>query len=121
MGAVTPRRTARVLAAVLGGSGVLHLLRPRTYEWLVPPELGPARPWVLGSGVAEIAVGVLLAVPRTRRRGGRVAAALLVAFVPAHLHTFRVVDRPATTAAAAVRLPLQIPLVRAALKVAREA
>src|SRR5687767_6333668 len=55
VGAVTPQRTARVLAAVLAGSGALHLVRPHTYEWLVPPELGPARPWVLGSGVAEIA------------------------------------------------------------------
>jgi uncharacterized membrane protein len=120
VGAVTPRRTARVLAAVLAGSGLLHLLRPRTYEWLVPPELGSPRGWVMGSGVAEIAAGALLAVPRTRRSGGRLAAALFVAFVPAHLHTFRVVDRPATSAAAAVRLPLQVPLVRAALKVARE-
>ena len=120
MNAVTPRRTARVLAAVLGGSGLLHLVRPRTYEWLVPPELGPARTWVLGSGVAEVVAGALLAVPRTRPAGGRLAAALFVAFVPAHLHTFRVVDRPATAAAAAVRLPLQVPLIRAALKVARE-
>jgi uncharacterized membrane protein len=108
------------MAAVLGASGVLHLVRPRTYEWLVPPELGPARPWVLGSGVAEIAAGALLALPRTRPAGGRLAAALFVAFVPAHLHTFRVVDDPALTAAAAVRLPLQILLVRAALRVARE-
>jgi len=119
VGAVTPVRTAQVLAAVLGGSGVLHLLRPRTYEWLVPPELGSARTWVLGSGVAEIAAGALLAVPASRRTGGRLAAGLFVAFVPAHLHTFRVVDRPATTVAAAVRLPLQVPLLRAALKVAR--
>ena len=119
MGVVTPRRTARVLAAVLAASGVLHLVRPRTYEWLVPPELGSPRAWVLGSGVAEIAAGGLLAAPRTRRAGGRLAAGLFVAFVPAHLHTFRVVDRPATTAAAAVRLPLQVPLVRAALKVVR--
>ncbi len=120
MDAVSPRRTAQLMSAVLAGSGVLHLVRPRTYEWLVPPELGPARPWVLGSGVAEVVAGALLAVPRTRRVGGRLAAALFVAFVPAHLHTFRVVDRPATTAAAAVRLPLQVPLIRAALKVARE-
>ncbi len=119
MGAVTPGRTARVLAAVLAASGVLHLVRPRTYEWLVPPELGAARAWVLGSGVAEIGAGALLAVPRTRRTGGRLAAALFVAFVPAHLHTFRVVDRPATTAAAAARLPLQVPLVLWALHVRR--
>ena len=117
---MSPRRTAGLLAAVFAGSGVLHLVRPRTYEWLVPPELGSARTWVLGSGVAEVATAALLAVPGTRRTGGRLAAALLVAFVPAHLHTFRVVDSAPLVAAAAVRLPLQVPLVRAALRVARD-
>ena len=97
---------------------MLHLLRPRAYEWLVPPELGSARTWVLGSGVAEIGVATLLAVPATRRTGGQLAAAMLIAFVPAHLHTFRVVDRPELVAAATVRLVLQVPLVRAALRVA---
>ncbi len=117
---MSPRRTAALLAGALGGSGVLHLVRPRTYEWLVPPELGSARAWVLGSGVVEIATAALLAAPRTRRSGGRLAAAMLVAFVPAHLHTFRVVESPPLLTAAAVRLPLQVPLVRAALRVARE-
>jgi uncharacterized membrane protein len=113
-------RPAAWLAALLGGSGVLHLVRPRTYDRLVPPELGPARPWVTGSGVAELAAAALLASPVTRRAGGGLAAVLLVAFVPAHLHTFRAVrGRRAATAAAAVRLPLQVPLVGAALRVAR--
>ena len=111
-----------VLGAMLGGSGVLHLLHPRTYEWLVPPELGSARAWVLASGVAEIGTAALLAAPRTRRWGGRAAAGLLVGFVPAHLHTFRVVPRrPLPLAVAAVRLPLQVPMIAAALRVAREA
>ena len=110
-----------MLGAMLGGSGVLHLLRPRTYEWLVPPELGSARAWVLGSGVAEIGTAALLSAPRTRRWGGWAAAGLLVGFVPAHLHTFRVVPRRALPlAVAAVRLPLQLPLIAAALRVARE-
>ena len=96
-------RTATALAAALGGSGVLHLVRPRTFEPLVPPELGDARAWVHASGVAEIGT-----------------AALLVAFVPAHLHTFRVVPRRALPMTiAAVRLPLQVPLIRVALGVAR--
>lgn len=116
---VTTRRTARLLAAALGGSGVLHLVRPHTYEWLVPPELGSPHRWVMGSGVVEIVTGALLAIPATRRTGGRLAAALLVGFVPAHLHTFRVVDRPELVAAATVRLALQVPLVRAAMRVAR--
>jgi uncharacterized membrane protein len=111
---------ARVLLLLLGGSGVLHLVRPRTYDVLVPPELGPARPWVLGSGVAELGTAALLAAPATRRAGGWAAAALLTAFVPAHLHTFRVVrGRPGLVAVAVLRLPLQVPLVHAALRVAR--
>ena len=109
-----------VLGALLGGSGVLHLVRPRTYEWLVPPELGPARPWVTASGVAELGAAALMAAPATRRAGGWAAAALLVAFVPAHLHTFRVVPRrPLPLAVAAVRLPLQVPMIAAALRIAK--
>ena len=108
------------LAALLGGSGVLHLVRPRTYEWLVPPELRDARTWVTASGVAELVTAALLSASATRRSGGWAAAGLLLAFVPAHLHTFRVVPKqtlPLT--GAAIRLPLQVPLVTAALRVAR--
>ncbi|WP_346622824.1 hypothetical protein [Blastococcus montanus] len=108
------------LAALLGGSGGLHLVRPRTYEWLVPPELGDARAWVVASGVAEIGTAALLAAPATRRAGGWAAAGLLLAFVPAHLHTFRVIPREALPlAVATLRLPLQAPMVAAALRVAR--
>jgi uncharacterized membrane protein len=116
---VRARHTAPLLACAFTGSGVLHLVRPRTYEWLVPPELGPARPWVTASGVGELAAAALLAAPATRRAGGLLSTVLLVGFVPAHLHTFRVVDRPALVAAAAVRLALQVPLVRAAWRIRR--
>jgi uncharacterized membrane protein len=108
------------LAALLGGSGVLHLVRPRTYEWLVPPEVGDAHMWVTATGVAEIATAALLSPRRSRRLGGWSAVALFIGFVPAHLHTFRVVGRrPHLLAAAAVRLGLQVPLVGAALRIAR--
>ncbi len=110
------------LATALGGSGVLHLVRPRTFEWLVPPELGDARVWVLGSGVAEVVTAALLAAPATRRAGGWSAAGLLAGFVPAHLQQFRVArGRPVALAVAAVRLPLQAPMVAAARRVARGA
>jgi uncharacterized membrane protein len=107
-------------ARALGGSGVLHLVRPQVFEWLVPPEVGDARGWVTATGVAEIGTAALLASPVSRRAGGWAAAVLLTAFLPAHVHTFRVVPRrPLPLAAAAVRLPLQAPLVAAALRVAR--
>ncbi len=108
------------LGILLGGSGVLHLVRPRTYEWLVPPELGSARSWVTGTGVAEIGVAALLPAPATRRTGGWAAAGLLTGFVPAHLPTFRVIPKePVPMAVALARLPLQVPLLRSALRVAR--
>ncbi len=109
-----------MLVAALGGSGVIHLVRPRTYEWLVPPELGDARRWVLASGVAEIGTAALMAAPATRRAGGWAAVGLLVGFLPAHLHTFRVVPRePLPITVAALRLPLQVPMIGVALRVAR--
>jgi uncharacterized membrane protein len=110
------------LGALLGGSGVLHLVRPRTYEWLVPPELGSARSWVTATGIAELGTAALLATPSTRKAGGWAAAGLLLGFVPAHVHTFRVIPKkPLPLAVAVVRLPLQVPLVRAAMAVARTA
>jgi uncharacterized membrane protein len=109
------------LGILLGGSGVLHLVRPRTYEWLVPPEMGSARTWVTATGVAEIGVAALLAAPATRRTGGWAAAGLLIGFVPAHLHSFRVIPKePVPMAVALARLPLQVPLLRSALRVARD-
>lgn len=112
--------TAVLLASLLGVSGVRHITRPRSYEWLVPPELGGARGWVVGTGVVEVGAAALLAAPSGRRAGGWLATVLLVGFVPAHLHTFRVVPRePSWLGAAAVRLLLQVPLIRAAMRTAR--
>jgi uncharacterized membrane protein len=70
---------ASMLAALLGGGGVLHLVRPTMYDWLVPPELGNRRAWVLASGVVEVGTAALLLAPGTRRLGGWSAAGLLLA------------------------------------------
>ncbi|MBB3675779.1 DoxX family protein [Modestobacter versicolor] len=109
---------ALAIATGMAGSGVLHLVRPQTYDWMIPPELGPARPWVTGSGVAELATAALLAVPATRRAGGWAAVAVLVGVLPAHLQTLRVL-RGAKLAAAVARIPFQLPMLQAALRVAR--
>jgi uncharacterized membrane protein len=109
---------ALVMAAGMGGSGVLHLARPRTYDWMIPPELGPARPWVTGSGVAELATAALLTVPVTRRAGGWAAVAVLVGVLPAHAQTLRVL-RGRELAVAVARIPFQLPMLTAALRVAR--
>ncbi|MGY2084371.1 DoxX family protein [Blastococcus sp. SYSU DS0539] len=116
------RAEARALgmAAGMTGAGVFHLVRPQVYDWMIPPELGPARPWVIGSGVVELATAALLAVPATRRAGGWAAVGLLVGVLPAHLQTLRATRRsPVGLTVAAARIPFQLPMLRAALRVAR--
>ena len=63
---------AIALAALLGTSGVLHLRRPGIFRPLIPRSLGNPDPWVLGSGVAEIACAAALTVPAdaSARRAG---------------------------------------------------
>jgi uncharacterized membrane protein len=111
---------ALAIAAGLTGSGALHLVRPQVYDWMIPPELGRARPWVLGSGVAELGAAALVAVPATRRIGGWAALAVLVGVLPAHAQTLRALrgDRP-KLALAVARIPFQLPMIRTALRVAR--
>lgn len=118
------RSPAPALAAMLIGAGTLHFATPRPFDTIVPPALpGRARTWTHLSGAAELAVGAALAVPRTRRLGGTAAAALFVAVFPANVQMaieWLGSNRSTPLKAMAVaRLPLQIPLVVAALRVRR--
>lgn len=78
------RRTAGVLALLLGGAGVTHFLRPRGYDRIVPEAL-PPRTTTLVSGLAELGIAAGLLVPATRRRAGWAAAALFLAVFPANV------------------------------------
>ncbi len=67
-------------------AGVLHFLVPELYVQIVPPQL----PWPTGlvylSGVAEIALGIGVMVPRTRRIAAWGLVALLLAVFPANVY-----------------------------------
>ncbi|MGI9120330.1 MAG: DoxX family protein [Acidimicrobiales bacterium] len=120
------RQVSRLaLAVFLVGAGTLHFVIPSSYERIVPRLLGHARALVLVSGAAEVAVGVLVALPRTRRLGAWLAVGLLVAVFPANVQM--AVDGGVPSAGfplgssvgAWLRLPLQVPLVLWALNHAR--
>ena len=113
-------RPAYLLAALLGAGGLMHFVKPRPYDAQIPASLpGSARAWTLGSGVAEIGVAAAIAVPRTRRLGGLVAALLFIGIFPANVKM--AVDARRAPAKLRVitllRLPLQWPLVAWSLKV----
>lgn len=110
------------LAALLLGSGVAHFLIPKPYDTIVPVELpGSARFYTYASGLAELASGALLLSPRSRRAGALAAIAVFVSVFPANLNLVRLWRRKPwpMRAAAIARLPLQIPMITAALKVLR--
>jgi uncharacterized membrane protein len=112
------------LGAFLLGAGATHFAVPKPYDSIMPKELpGSARLYTYASGVAELATGALLLVPRTRRLGGLAAAALFLAVFPANVNMVRLSwnKPPAWRIAALARLPLHVPLVTQALKVWRTA
>jgi uncharacterized membrane protein len=112
--------SSQLLTGLLVGAGVLHFVAPEPYASIVPKRLGDPLPWVYGSGVAEIAVGALVAAPRTRRLGGLAAAGLFVGVFPANVSMALDASRPAALHRAALaRLPLQVPLVVWAMRVAQ--
>jgi uncharacterized membrane protein len=80
----------RLLANLFIGTGVNHFVMPRAYEAIVPPQLkGHAKRVVQISGVAEVAGGVGVLVPATRRLSGLGLIALLAAVFPANVYMAR--------------------------------
>lgn len=110
------RRTALSLAGFLVVAGAAHFIMPRSYERIVPGLFDDPAFWVRWSGVAEIACAGLVAHPRTRRAGALITAGLFVAVFPANIKM--ALDGGAPYGLAWARLPLQLPLIWWALRVA---
>ena len=86
----TRGRSWRLLGNVFIVAGVNHFVMPRAYERIVPPPLRDyAKELVQVSGVAEIACGMAVFMPSTRRLAGSGLIALLAAVFPANLYMAR--------------------------------
>jgi len=67
-------------------AGVNHFANPDFYRPMMPPYL-PAHDLLIWlSGVAEVALGVGMFIPQTRRWAAWGIIALLIAVVPANIH-----------------------------------
>ncbi|MEP6937767.1 MAG: DoxX family protein [Chthoniobacterales bacterium] len=104
-----------ILAAFFVAAGILHFVAPAAYLAIMPPYL----PWhtrlVAISGVAEIAGGIALCVPQTRRLAAWSLIVLLILVFPANLRAISSGMRIAGNSVPAellwARLPLQLLLI----------
>ncbi len=99
-----------LLAALFLTTGTLHFLHAQFFASIVPPWLPAHQFLVATSGVAEIAGGAGLIVPRTRRYAGIGLIVLLIAVFPANVQMALHPQMYAATASPGAllwRLPLQ--------------
>jgi uncharacterized membrane protein len=84
------QRLKRPLLYVMGPAyvfaGVMHFVVPELYVQIMPPFFPAALALVYLSGLAEIAVGVGLLIPRTRQLAAWGTIALLLAIFPANIY-----------------------------------
>lgn len=104
-----------VLGALFAFAGTMHFVIPEQYVGIMPPALPWHRELVYLSGALEIAGGIGLLVPRTRRAAGIGLVLLLIAVWPANLQMLlnaRAAGAPAASQSALLlRLPLQLLLM----------
>ena len=112
------RRSRLGLAALMLGAGALHFVVPRMFDEIIPRPLGRPRFWTYASGMVEIVCGALLLNRTTERVGGAASAATIVAVYPANIKAALDAGAPTNVAAAFtwLRLPMQFPLLRWALR-----
>jgi uncharacterized membrane protein len=117
-----PPRDVAALAVLFAVSGVLHFVMPRPYERIVPRPLPRKRDLVYSSGAAELVCAAGLVHARTRPVAGWGSLALLLAVYPANLQMAADAQRTRSAAykvGTLLRLPLQLPMIRTALRAAR--
>lgn len=114
------RRAPYAIATAFAASSVLHLLRPRVFRTLIPPQLPNPDAWVYASGVAEAtcAAGLFTRQPWA----GPATAAVLLGVLPGNVQMALdagsgrnrgVADNKVLAWA---RVPLQAPMIWAALQ-----
>jgi uncharacterized membrane protein len=122
MSAAPLRTDAKVVVGAFLASGVVHLVRPQTFEPLMPDWVPAHREVIWASGVAELLCAAGLLLPPTRRAAGLASAAVLVGVFPGNVKMAVDASRTPNDGFKAVafgRLPLQLPLIRGALRAGR--
>ena len=115
-------RDAKIVVGAFVASGTVHLVKPELFEPLMPRWVPAHREVILASGVAELVCAAGLMFRPTRRIAGLASAALLVGVFPGNVKMAVDASKTRSTpfkTAAFARLPLQLPMIRGALRAGR--
>jgi uncharacterized membrane protein len=105
------QRVLRTLLALgFFAAGVLHFLKPEPYLAIMPPWLPAHALLVQVSGVAELAGGIGLLLPRWRRAAGIGLIVLLIAIVPANIQMLLNYQARRAPSGELVLLSLRLPM-----------
>jgi uncharacterized membrane protein len=97
-----------LLAILMVVAGTMHFVDPDFYLRIMPPYLPWHLPLVYLSGFFEIALGLLLLIPRFTHLAAWGIFALLIAVFPANIYLYQHQDLvPAPAIVHLLRLPLQ--------------
>jgi uncharacterized membrane protein len=114
-----------VMTLFMVAAGANHFINPAPYLGMMPQELPAHLALVYISGVAEIAGGLGLILPATRRLAAWGLVVLFIAIVPANINMavneLPLDKTPVPAWALWARLPLQLVLIAWAWWIARSA
>jgi uncharacterized membrane protein len=97
-----------LLAALMLGAGTMHFVQTDFFTRIMPPYLPWHRELVYVSGLGEVALGLMLLVPRFSRLAAWGVIALLIAVFPANIYLYQHQELlPASPLVHFLRLPLQ--------------
>ena len=110
--------TFKIVSKIIFGvlfiaAGANHFINPKFYVSIMPPYLPWQSALVVISGIAEIALGIGLLIPKTSPYAAWGVILLLIAVVPANIHMATHPELYPTIPSIAlwVRLPLQAGLI----------
>ena len=100
-----------VLVTLFNVSGIMHLINPESFLWLMPPFLPYPIELILLSGFAELAAALLIVLRSVV--APYLAVAVLIAVWPANwwFAIDALSNNPELALFAWLRLPLQLPLI----------
>lgn len=78
-----------LMAIFMVGAGTMHFMKTDFYMKIMPPYLPLHLELVYLSGFCEIALGLLILVPRLSRLAGWGIVALLIAVFPANVYVYQ--------------------------------